>query len=440
MGFDSLWIEAGMGMAGDMFSAALIDLGAEEEGVLGAMRVAGEMLGSVTATLQHQMLPNGSSAARIEIDGPTSETLSVADAPGVLERALRAAAIGGVYAGFAHRALAVLCQAERAAHSILAASSGAATGASLAFIGHAHTPYVDRAPYQPTSENTAAAEAFFIDVDPCLAEALSGLDSFSHLYVVSYLERSPGYSLAVRPPWKSGASLYGLFATRSPNRPNPIGLTRVRLRRIEGARIYTGPLDLFDGTPVLDLKPYIQTLDGAPGEPVSDGDPGNDGWLAGSDHLELHRRGIPHQHPGGGQLHEARNIVVGVVGAAWALQFLRVDLGNVCCLEPVRVGGGTIESASHGRLSVPAPATQTILDGYGIPYEGGPVDVELLTPTGAAILAALSPSFVADRGALPHDARVGAGMGRRAFRSGPPNILRLHWQPGHVGRKREIAS
>jgi len=59
----------------------------------------------------------------------------------------------------------------------------------------------------------------------------------------------PEPETTVCPPWKDNDKRYGTFATRSPNRPSPIGLTRVKLHRLEGERIYTGPLDLFDGTP-----------------------------------------------------------------------------------------------------------------------------------------------------------------------------------------------
>jgi len=163
-------------------------------------------------------------------------------------------------------------------------------------------------------------------------------------------------------------------------------------------------------------------------ENVSD-ERGNDGWLEGSEHLELHRRGIPHTHPGGGgHLHEAQDILLDVVGAAWGLQWLKVDLDTVTCLAPVRVGGGVTDTTSHGRLPIPAPATKAILTKHQIPYESGPVDAELLTPTGAAILAALAPTFVTRENGPQGELRVGVGLGHRTFDR--PNALRLMQVPG----------
>ena len=84
----------------------------------------------------------------------------------------------------------------------------------------------------------------------------------------------------------------GLFASRSPTRPNPIGLTVVRLEAVEGRLLRTGPMDLFDGTPVLDIKPFVPAVD-CPRDASS-------GWLeevdGAAEHLLLHIRGIPHTH------------------------------------------------------------------------------------------------------------------------------------------------
>ncbi|MBW2703708.1 MAG: tRNA (N6-threonylcarbamoyladenosine(37)-N6)-methyltransferase TrmO [Deltaproteobacteria bacterium] len=414
-----------MGMAGDMFSAALIGLGASENGVIEAMHTAGALLGGIDIEVLHGTLPQGLATRQISVDAQEREPLSFVDAPAFLEKALRASGVRGGYAGFAHRALVILCEAERVAHGILGEAAGEKSQAPLTIVGRAHTPYGDQAPYQPMQESDAPSDGFYVEMDPAYVDGLAKLESFSHLYVVSYLHRSSGYGLLVRPPWKEGAEQYGLFATRSPNRPSPIGLTRVRIHRVEGRRVYTGPLDLFDGTPILDLKPFIGSLDGAPAETLSEPESGNDGWLEGSDHLELHRRGVPHDHPGGGQLHEAQDILLDVTGAAWALQSMGVDLGAVICTEPVRVGGGRTGPTSHGRLPVPAPATQAILDAYQISHEEGPVQAELLTPTGAAILAALSPSFTSDKPDLSDGMLTGVGLGEKDFGSARPNALSL---------------
>ncbi|MCD6291024.1 MAG: tRNA (N6-threonylcarbamoyladenosine(37)-N6)-methyltransferase TrmO [Anaerolineae bacterium] len=417
-----LWLDPAMGMAGDMFSAALIGLGAPEEKMLAVLETAGGLLGEVRASIQSEQLPDGNWGRRLRIAGlEDREPLSIEEAPGYLESALEATGVRGAYAAFARQALEVLAEAERIAHSFMESAPAVST-ATLPIIGRAHTPYHHEAPYQPQPTEVPADE-FYIEIAPEYATGLTGLDSFTHIFIISYLDRSHGYRLYVSPPWRGPSQRLGVFATRSPDRPSPIGLTRARLRRIEGNRIYTGPLDLFDGTPILDIKPLIHSLDEADRDAE---ETGNDGWLEGSEHLELHRRGIPHSHPGGGHLHEAQDILLDVTGAAWGLQWLNVELDRVYCFAPVHVGGGTV-SGSHGQLSIPAPATKVILQRHHIPYAVGPVEVELLTPTGAAILAALNPTFLPrDRSQPPSgdNTRVGIGLGRR--RLDRPNALRVY--------------
>jgi tRNA-Thr(GGU) m(6)t(6)A37 methyltransferase TsaA len=105
-----------------------------------------------------------------------------------------------------------------------------------------------------------------VDVFPEFREALDGLEGFSHIFVLSYLHRLRPEQigpLKVRPRrlLKAGFKfedlpLVGVFAIDSPTRPNPIGLSLVRLLRVEGTRLFVQGLDCFDGTPVLDVKPY----------------------------------------------------------------------------------------------------------------------------------------------------------------------------------------
>ena len=161
----------------------------------------------------------------------------------------------------------------------------AAADLKLRKIGIIHTPYRFFAPYQPR-ENSEGE--FIIEVDPSYREGLDKLDKFRYIYVLYYLHQKRGaVSLKVLPPWTDQE--VGLFASRSPYRPNPIGLSVVRLLRRHSNRLFTSDLDIFDGTPLLDLKPYLQELDAK-----ADADYG---WLSGSenrDHLLLHIRGIPH--------------------------------------------------------------------------------------------------------------------------------------------------
>ena len=98
-----------------------------------------------------------------------------------------------------------------------------------------------------------------IELDPAYEDALADLDGFTHLHLITYLHRTGGVSLRVTPYLDTVRR--GVFATRSPKRPNPIGLSIVRLVRIEGAVIHIEEVDLLDGTPLLDIKPYVPPFD-----------------------------------------------------------------------------------------------------------------------------------------------------------------------------------
>ena len=99
--------------------------------------------------------------------------------------------------------------------------------------------------------------------------ALQGLDGFSHLWLIWEFSKARGWSLTVRPPRLGGNRRMGVFATRSPFRPNPLGLSCVRLREIRRDRAL-GPVlivagaDLLDGTPIYDVKPYLPYADCRP--------------------------------------------------------------------------------------------------------------------------------------------------------------------------------
>ena len=154
-------------------------------------------------------------------------------------------------------------------------------------IGVIRTPYSDSAPFQPVED---AKGEFRIILEPQYAPALRGLSRFRYIYVLYYMDRVPGeHSLTVHPPWAGGYEV-GLFASRSPERPNSIGLSVVRVRSIQGREIRTSGLDAYDMTPLLDIKPYIQELDVKRDATY--------GWLDDVDdaerHLQLHLKGIPH--------------------------------------------------------------------------------------------------------------------------------------------------
>ena len=97
-------------------------------------------------------------------------------------------------------------------------------------------------------------------------EALRGLEGYSHLWLLWLFSESmrEGWSPTVRPPRLGGNTRMGVFATRSPFRPNPIGLSSVKLLRIEGCELVVAGADLLDGTPILDIKPYLPFTDARP--------------------------------------------------------------------------------------------------------------------------------------------------------------------------------
>ncbi len=97
-----------------------------------------------------------------------------------------------------------------------------------------------------------------LEVLPQYETGLTDIEGFSHLFVVWVFDKSTGYELTGTPP--SDNRPHGVFATRSPRRPNPIGLTVVQLLRREGLRLFLRGIDMVDGTPVLDIKPYLSSV------------------------------------------------------------------------------------------------------------------------------------------------------------------------------------
>jgi len=105
-----------------------------------------------------------------------------------------------------------------------------------------------------------------IEVYPEYQEALRELEKFEYIIVIYHMHLSKGWYTPVRPPRSSRA--FGLFATRSPNRPNPVGLSVIKLEKIEGNILHVSGIDAFDKTPVLDIKPWLSSID-CPGGKIS---------------------------------------------------------------------------------------------------------------------------------------------------------------------------
>ncbi len=123
-------------------------------------------------------------------------------------------------------------------------------------IGVIHTPYIDMAPFQAVEDDNKGQ--FILEVDERYATGLKDLEKHKYVIVFFHIHRAKGYngSNIAHPPSMKGGSI-GLFASRSPNRPNTIGIDVAKLLKIEGNKVYTSGLSALEGTPLLDIKPYL---------------------------------------------------------------------------------------------------------------------------------------------------------------------------------------
>jgi tRNA-Thr(GGU) m(6)t(6)A37 methyltransferase TsaA len=112
----------------------------------------------------------------------------------------------------------------------------------------------------PRQGDEGAPEAW-LDLDPQLAQALSGIKPGDELIVLTWLHRASRDTLQVHPRGNLDAPLTGVFATRSPDRPNPVGLHRVAVLEVAGHQLRVGPIEAIDGTPIVDIKPVLGRLD-----------------------------------------------------------------------------------------------------------------------------------------------------------------------------------
>jgi len=136
----------------------------------------------------------------------------------------------------------------------------------ISTIGVVHSKYKtpEDAPYQGVRKDTSE-----IEILQEYAVGLKNIESFSHLHIFYLLHKKEDFSLSVTTPWSTQKR--GLFATRSPNRPTPLGYAVVELLEVKNNVLKVRGLDAIDGTPVVDIKPYIPSLDAKP--------LANDGWL-----------------------------------------------------------------------------------------------------------------------------------------------------------------
>ena len=146
-------------------------------------------------------------------------------------------------------------------------------------IGIVHSPFKKKegVPIQPLAGKGTEGKLIIF---PEYAEGLADLEGFSHIFLIYYFHLSKGYTLKVKPFLDN--KIRGVFATRAPRRPNPIGISVVRLTRVEENILHIMDVDIVDETPLLDIKPYVSEFDTRDVERT--------GWLEGKEQEGLLKR------------------------------------------------------------------------------------------------------------------------------------------------------
>jgi tRNA-Thr(GGU) m(6)t(6)A37 methyltransferase TsaA len=136
-------------------------------------------------------------------------------------------------------------------------------------IGIIHSPFKE--PHDAPIQSVCATDIEgTVEIYPEYTEGLADLEGFSHIILLYHFHLSKGFSLKVKPYLDE--QLRGVFATRAPARPNPIGMSIVRLVKVEGEKLYIRDVDILDGTPLLDIKPYVPEFDSRNADKI--------GWLS----------------------------------------------------------------------------------------------------------------------------------------------------------------
>jgi tRNA-Thr(GGU) m(6)t(6)A37 methyltransferase TsaA len=129
----------------------------------------------------------------------------------------------------------------------------------LVAVGAVESPLKERAG-APKQGDEGAPDAWLV-FEPGFADALYGIAAGDELLVLTWLDRAARDVLRVHPRGNPANPEQGVFNTRSPDRPNPIGLHRVTVVSVDGARLLVRPLEALDGTPVVDVKPLLRSID-----------------------------------------------------------------------------------------------------------------------------------------------------------------------------------
>ncbi len=143
---------------------------------------------------------------------------------------------------------------------------------SLTPIGVVHSPYQERfaTPRQPAYAVDDVQATIELNKGNNFEQALQDLDTFSHIWVIYWMHLNQGWNPLVKPP-RDKENKHGVFSTRAPHRPNSIGLSVVPLKSVQGRTLHILNHDMLDGSPVLDIKPYIKEADMMTAA--------NDGWI-----------------------------------------------------------------------------------------------------------------------------------------------------------------
>jgi len=180
--------------------------------------------------------------------------------------------INGAVARFTAAGAAVVSEAKDVGEGIKVATVADPFGNSIGLIENPHfgastftlhpigvvrSPYTETAAI-PKGQGAKHEAEGVLEIRPELEAGLADIEGFSHLIVVWVFHRSRGSSLVAHPP--SDDRPHGVFATRSPERPNPIGLTVVRLLGRDGTALRVHGVDMLDGTPIIDIKPYLSSV------------------------------------------------------------------------------------------------------------------------------------------------------------------------------------
>ena len=146
----------------------------------------------------------------------------------------------------------------------------------LTVIGRISTAHAEIS-NMPIQSSGASGQKGLVELFPEFAEGLTDLDGFSHLILLYNFHRQNGYKLKVKPFMDDVE--HGVFATRSPKRPAAIGMSIVKLVKVEGTKIYFEGADMLDGSPLIDIKPFFRAFDNRP-DAIS-------GWLEGKDETQI---------------------------------------------------------------------------------------------------------------------------------------------------------